>query len=332
MILLMRFLFFMLLSAANLGVASDFADRFRQSALSFIVKSEMKGLTQVEGLNLGELKKSVQEVEIVYDSRFTFRVGNRRCAMWQPRTENVNVVGASKRITVPPRIFLNETCTKLSVVEMEPLATHEILGAMFNIDRQYEITTQILSASSHEPISPEQLQWQSNRRINRSQHQGNGGSTGVGGGGDYDDLRFKIAGLQSLKLLAGSSDTLFGIPVKMLREAIFYMKVAPAADIDSIMEFHKMGSHFGREYAVLLIQSPYYRNNHSDLGLLALYAARLFVTYSPLELGFIEEPEQAEKFTVQQLKQLKGEILAQNRFAREAFAFETAHVRKVNKP
>lgn len=159
-----------------------------------------------------------------------------------------------------------------------------------------------------------------------------GGSTGVGGGGDDDDLRFKLEGLKTLESLSKSRETLFGIPVTMLKEALHQMQVSPASDVDKFMQFWSRDSErTGKEKATVVVQSHFYRSKDSDLGLWALYAARLFVMYSPYELGFVEKPEDEDAFTLQQLRNLRKKIVEGDPFSIAAYSFETSLIRKTIK-
>lgn len=312
-------MFFAVFFISNIGL-SDETIRFRTAALNFIDKAEANGHSEIEGISLQEIRRAAQEILILHNPNVTVGVGNRRRAMWQAARERVRAIGSNATFNVPPQIFVNKRCANLSNTDLGIIATHEFIGAKFNRDLNYDITTRMALPVSNN--NSNQIRW----KMNRDQQSRTGGSTCVGGGGDEDDLKFKLAGLKTLQNLAQSRSTVFGIPVEMLRETIHQMQIGPASDIDTFMVFRKGIQ--GSDQAKIFVQSYFYRGTDLDLGLWALYAARLLVIYSPYELGLVDRLEDENAFTKQQLLNLKNEILLKDSLSVEAYWFETNMIRK----
>lgn len=314
------FIIFIFLLISNICSANQVA-RFKQAALSYLDQAESMGHSNIEGISLKAIRRATEEVIVVHEPYLTVGVGNRRCAMWQSAANNVQTLNSDIKVNFPAQIFINNHCTQLSDSVLGSIAVHEVLGAKFNCDFNYEITTRL----SLPPIAPnaELLIW----KENRIKIIAGGGSTGVGGGGDDDDLKFKLAGLKMLETLKDSNETLFGISVIMLREAIFQMRVAPAVDISSFMEFRARRSNYSEDLAVAFVHSHFYRSNNADLGLWALYAARLFVIYAPYDLGFVDKITDESVFTLQQLINLKKELVKKDALSVDAYSFETQMIR-----
>ena len=294
-----RSLMILLLITFGLDVlaADPVVERFRQSALNAITKAEKLGITEIDGIQLQDMKTAAQNTVIAHDSRLTIRFVNRRCAMWQPFTPNVHEIGTGKIVSISAHIFLNQECASIPEEELGGLALHEILGVNFQRDRNYEISTQILSGK---PVSNknENIQWRNNRK-KIFQFNTSGGSTGVGGGGDTADIRFKLEGVRVLNELANEKNEVFGIPKDVLYEALLHMSVSPASNVTSLMEFR------ARELegnAIIYVKSIFYRSKTADnLGLWAVYAARLFVLYAPYDIGLVEDAHESLNFDINHL-------------------------------
>ena len=304
------FIFFCVLLTSSLGLADE-AARFRNASLQFIEQAAANGHVEVEGISIAEIRKAAQEVRIQHMPSINMTTGNRKCAIWR-----------SGSTDFPAYITVNQPCTEIPDASLGAIATHEIVGAKFKRDLNYEMVTRM--AKPKVPVNPNNLRWQANRQ----QQNTNGGSTGVGGGGDNDDVKFKLAGLDALETLAKSQATLFGIPVEMLQEALHQMHASPATDIANFMQFNARNTRHAN--AKIFVQSQFYRSNDPDLGLWALYAARMLVTYSPYELGFVDNPQDELDFTIQQMRNLKAQLLRDDALSKAAWAFEQKLIDKVS--
>jgi len=220
------------------------------------------------------MEAAARSALIVYDSSLQVRIGNRRCASWYP----AEIIQGKK---IPAHIRLNDECASLAEEERPFIALHEILGVSKELDRNYEISseimanTQILTDKTAHKISIM-------RKENSGAKFASGGSTVVGGGGDFDDLLFKVAGFRYLQARTPGED-FYGIPVSLLKIAIKYMKVTPATDISTDFELRR--SQVEGDAANLYVRSSLYRSRDTaELGLLAIQAARLYILFAPDEI------------------------------------------------
>lgn len=262
-----------------------YIQRFRQAAIRAIENAEKSGLQEVQGISLKKIKQAAEKVRIEYNATIKVRQENRRCAYWNKEAHDVQVIGTNRRVSIPAKITLYDDCENLSDRDLEAIALHEILGVAFNTDFKYEISTQILSANFAPPPK--------NKLINRKSFDArlkelkSGGSTGVGGGGDFHDLRFKLEGLKYLQ--SQNTPKIFGIPTELLRIAIQEMKVRPAADIEKLVEFRGPGIEGD---AIAYIMSSLYRDQSAEgLGFLAVFTARLFIIHAPYEIGLVDDQD-----------------------------------------
>ena len=234
------FLSFPLFSHAE----SDVANRFRNAALNAVARSESLGIQEVDGIKMSSIKKVAKEVIISYNPNITMVTGNRRCARWQPEAMAKTVRdGELVEVKVAAGIFLNNDCVKLPDQELEGIAIHEVLGVGFDKDRNYEISTQIMTGITRSKVSPllnRDIVNELHRKTTVERYSG-GGATGVGGGGDFDDLKLKMAGLTYLNTYYANVDYVFGVPKDVFMEALLRMNVSPAADIQTDIEFRAAG-------------------------------------------------------------------------------------------
>jgi hypothetical protein len=280
---LMAFALIMLFSGASFA-EREVITRFRQAAIRAVEIAESKGVVEVQGIRLSDIKAAAKTALIIHYPNVTLKFSNRRCAMWQPGPG------------VQPHIYLNKDCAEVGDADLQALALHEILGLSFHLDRNYEISSEILTAGSpfassikdSNLIDHQALALNQNEiRRKREEKLTGGGAVGVGGGGDVADLRFKVQGLQYLQTFT-SIVTTYGIPIELLELAIRNMKIAPASDIALTLEFRGVGVEEGG--AIAYIASSIYRNPNSNvLDFLALNAARFFVLYAPEQLGLTED-------------------------------------------
>lgn len=249
------------------------SEKFRQAAIAGIEEAQQKGFARIDGTDLNDVKKTATEIPLVHNPNLRISYENRRCAVWQKST------------TSNGHIYLNDDCKNLNKDELKMLAFHEILNVHGISDKQYEVSASVFSGVtlSTRSINLEKLKQKSKDVLNI----GGGGSTGVGGGGDIDDIIFKIEGL---KLLASHTESYFlGIPKDILNYAILHMNVKPASDIPTLIEMrgHNVEKTNG---AVVYVNSQLYRSKNEKLkGELALSAARLFLIYAADELGLVDE-------------------------------------------
>jgi hypothetical protein len=129
------FALIMLFSVVSLA-EQEIITRFRQAAIRAVQVAEARGMTEVQGLRLRDIKDAAKNALIVHYPNVRLRFGNRKCAMWQPGP------------TVKPHIYLNADCAEIPDAELQALALHEVLGLGFSLDRNYEISTEILMAGS----------------------------------------------------------------------------------------------------------------------------------------------------------------------------------------
>jgi hypothetical protein len=264
---------------------SELVFRFREAALNAVARVEARGETELQNISLSEIKQVIQSAQVVHYPNVSVRIGNRRCARWQPGTTAMDMRG--EQVNIVPHIYLNKACTDLVKDELEGVALHEFLGLGFGADKDYEITSQVLSGGvkkSH--IFDTKKAAEIKRQLQNSR---SGGSTGVGGGGDEYDLRFKLAGLRYLQNI--EDPTLLGIPLEILEYIVREMRVSPAQDIDHLLEFRSAGVEGARSSAIIYVESSLYREknpNLENLGLLAVTAAQVFATYAAADLGLSE--------------------------------------------
>lgn len=278
----MKFLFFILsLLCASAFAEESLVTRFRQAAFSAVETAEQRGQAEVQGIALSDLKRVIRETPVVHYPNVNLKFGNRRCAVWYPEVQAIQIP-SGKKVTNAAHIYLNKDCAELSFAELQALSLHEFLGVGFNADRDYSASTEIILGKSK--VQPMLLNKTKITETLKNSFK-SGGSTGVGGGGDNHDFRFKKLGLEYLRELG--LNRVFGVPTEMLELAIQKMKVSPARDIDQPMEFRAAG--IEGPQAVVYIHSDHYRGtNETTLQMMALIAARLFVLYAPEDLGFAD--------------------------------------------
>jgi len=264
-------------------LANSVAEEFRQAALLSIEEAQKLGFNNFGTVNFTDLKKFAENVPIGYNPNLTLRVENRRCAMWQNYSDT--------EIKVPPSIYLNGGCLNIPREDLKALALHEILGAGFGADTNYEITLQIKHRKSANTwlLNSEQLKT-TIKNFNRNKHGQSGTSTGVGGGGDVDDFKFKHAGLKYLEKI--DTEKMWNIPKDLLRHTLFHMAVKPAADISHLiyMRGTNVEENLNRK-AVVYVHSRIYRNLEDEAlaGHIAVLAARMYLLYAADEMGLVNE-------------------------------------------
>lgn len=261
---------------------SELVSRFRQAALNAVARAESQGEIELQNISLPQVRRVILTSTVVHYPNVSLRIGNRRCARWQPGTVATNSSG--QQVNVAPHIYLNKTCAQLGIEELEGIALHEFLGLGFEADKNYEITSRILSGGiKKSEIFDEKKAAEIMRELQKSR---SGGSTGVGGGGDEDDLRFKLAGLRYLRS-AGAGGS-FGIPTEVLEYIIREMSVSPAKDIDHLLEFRAAGIEKSNSSAIIYVASDIYRDKDAGtdrLGLLAVTAAQVFAMHAASDFG-----------------------------------------------
>jgi len=277
------FLVFLILFAGQFGLAFEFGEvaRFRKATLQAIDKAEESGMTEVQGVQLSDLRNFVKTAPIYYNEHLTLRYAGRRCAAWQSSVQAQDSDG--KEVTTKPFILLNKQCADLPDEDLGALGLHESLGLSAGLDRNYEISTAILNGHVLDSkMINFSLQSQQLKSLNLQRELSNGGgSTGVGGGGDYDDLYFKLQGLKYLQGVSG--EYIDGIPVALLEVTLRQMTIAPASNTNGLMEYHAHG--FGSPKSKVYVSEDVYRSRDARLGVVAYLAARVFILQSPDEVG-----------------------------------------------
>lgn len=272
-------------------------DRFRSATLQIIDNAQHNGTTEVQGIRLSDLKSFVENAPIYYYKNVSVTFGSRQCAMWQSRAAEAS-----------PIILLNKQCTALSDEDLGAIGLHENIGLAYGRDRNYEISTEILRGKiSTRKIIQDQLQEQKTKPFDLKKVLENGGSTGVGGGGDFYDLHFKLEGLKYLK--ENKYGFVDGIPVELLEIALKKMKIKPASNIEGLIEFRGAGVE-GPESVAYIFEKLYRNRNYENLGKIAVMAARLYVLYSSDEIGWTQptSSESSEK-TIREAPGLTQAIL-----------------------
>lgn len=277
-------LIFLILLTTQISMAFEFGEvaRFRKATLETIDKAQQNGITEIQGVQLSDLRNFVKTAPIYYSEHITIRVGGRRCAAWQPAVQAQDANGNVD--TTKPYILLNKQCTDLSDEDLGTLGVHESMGLYGGLDRNYEGTSEILTG--HELDSKLinfSLQTEQLKAINLQRELSTGGgSTGVGGGGDFDDINFKAQGLKYLESMPGGY--VDGIPVALLEAALRQMTIVPATNTNGLMEYHGRG--FGMPKSTVYVSDGIYRTrDYNHLGVVAYLAARVFLLHSPDEVG-----------------------------------------------
>lgn len=274
--------------------------RFRAATLQQIDNAQQKGITEVQGVSLSELRNFVKTAPIYYNGHLSMTYGGRRCAAWQPGSQDNN---ASSK----PFILLNKQCADLPDEDLGALGVHESLGLSAGLDRNYEISTVIVNGKAPESkLIDSSKQLQQLKSFNTQKELYNGGSTGVGGGGDFDDLNFKLQGLKYLQNM--SDGYVDGIPVDLLEITLRQMKIAPAANIAGLIEFRGRG--FGTPKSIVYVAEGVYRSrDYPHLGMVAYLAARVFLLHASDEIGLTLPQQQGVPSLVWESPALQQAVL-----------------------
>lgn len=261
----MRILFFVfifLISEVSFGKDArqsyQVVKDFRQAAVEAIEDAEARGWAEVGGISLQEMKASAKTVNIIYSEQIAIRHGNRGCATWVNTKDRLFSTADGNTVNLAPHIRINKKCAALKSEEMKGVAVHEVLGVTLGKDINYEISSQIISGVKVD--------------LDRdSDKPKTGGATGVGGGGDYDDLKFKVSGLKALNSQPGN--TYFGLPKNLLAKALLKATIRPASDIDKIFLFRAKGVE-ALDKSITYVNNTIYRNFTEEAGVFPVYIAR----------------------------------------------------------
>lgn len=224
-------------------------ERFRAAALRGLEQAQRSGVTEANGIPLAEIKNKMQSIAISYDKNLRVQEVSRSCAFWQP---------ASAQYNMPAVIRLNKDCAALSEEQMQGIALHESLGVGANADRRYEISAKVLSGDR---LNSKMLKSKTTQSLG-------GGSTGVGGGGDFRELTFKIAGLKQLNQ---AGEKFHGIPVAFVHKALSEMQIYVVTDSPQMLV---VKNNPGNEGFVLINKMLFEEKYSHMLPRLALVAAR----------------------------------------------------------
>lgn len=284
----MKIIFSLLLVAASARAVDDaIVSKYRNSGIRVLTEAKKNGRSEIDGVVIDEVIDYIRSIKIQHSGLQVYKAG-RRCAAWQ----NVSAIADPKYNMMENYISLNKNCDHVQSIEVAGIMVHEAIGAKLKSDRNYEISSELLMKSSTSPINnlkdEQKINSISEKNRNHKMYLLRGGSTLVGGGGDSDDLSFKVIGLNYLNTFPDQF-SLYGIPIGLLKKSIKYMKTAPSSSIDTFLELRQAGVESSRQDSVIYVDSEIYRGKDiKRIEMLAVMAARLYLLYSPDDLNLAE--------------------------------------------
>jgi hypothetical protein len=249
--------------------------RFRDAAIATVRDAQAKGIYHINGIKLSDVENAAKTVLISYQKGFSVNYGNRHCASWQNTKDMLVNTGPNRKEILPPRILLNEKCTQLTTEQLKGVALHEVLGVTYGVDMNYEISARLLSGTTlfDEEVVATLI---------------GGGSTGIGGGGDYDDLKFKIAGLRKIEELKIENRTSFvGYSLLTLAKKLLAMDISQASNVDKLAEYRRPGVE-QNESKTYIVLNVYRMPDEKSLRSLALLVSVFEATYGLDSIASIE--------------------------------------------
>lgn len=260
--------------------------KFRESAIQAFEEARARGVKEVDGISIDQFVEAAKRTKFVYDPRIAFTVGNRTCAYWREGAKGAIDIATGKRVDLPAQVRINKKCADYSGEDAKAIGVHEVAGVNFKKDLNYEEVMKVLGIDDGSIKGP---MLNPTKILPIDSKKASGGSTVVGGGGDGDDIIFRRECHRVLDRVSSPGRRLFGIPYEFFKVAFRKMKVSPAADISTFVEFRGPDVEQGGE-PIAYVKSALYRSReHAHKGMLCLSAARLFILYSPESLGLTEQ-------------------------------------------
>lgn len=266
----------------------EIVQKFREAAIQKLNEAKDRGISEIDGVPLDELLEAAKTRPVHYAPNYSVRIGHRSCAAWQEHT------GA---------IRLNKACANMTAESVAGISIHEFSGLAKKRDLNYELTSELLTNKSGKPlISSAQALKIQQIKLRNNLSRTSGGSTVVGGGGDLADLNFKVAGLNYLNRFSDES-MLLGIPVYLLKITVKLMSVA-SGNTSGLFELRAAGAEVARAGPVIYVNKDKFRDEDQvRLGILALFAARLYLTYVPDNLDIASLDPQSGRWVSSLLQQ-----------------------------
>lgn len=253
------------LSIQSVKAEDMIIQRFRGAAVLAVNEARSKGIQSIDGIELADIETAAKTVNIIYQKGLTVHYGSRRCAIWQNSKDMLVHVGVNEQVKMAPHIFLNQTCADLDDSQLKGVALHEVLGVTYGADKKYEVSTRILTGNSI--LNGVNLKSKNLRT--------SGGSTGIGGGGDYDDLKFKLAGLRQLEIFKSEKIVSYaGYTLEVLAEKLLLMDISAASNVLKSVEYRGPGVE-QTESKTYILSQLYRSQDESTLGILAVLVSVL---------------------------------------------------------